>query len=105
MHGEEIRRVIELADQGELVSERRLHGDGNACGITGARAGRGEGCERRLWRFIALAQLGGIMMDEFVKTEGEAVEEADRLFDRLRRLGEQARHFVGGFEMTLGVGL
>ncbi len=44
-------------------------------------------------------------MGEFVEAEGEAVEKADRLLDRLRRLGEQARHFVGGFEMALGIGL
>ncbi len=44
-------------------------------------------------------------MRELVEAEGKAVEEADRLLDRLRRLGEQARHFVSGFEMPLGVGL
>ena len=44
-------------------------------------------------------------MGEFVEAEGEAVEEADRLLDRLRRFGEQPRHFARGFEMPLGVGL
>ena len=44
-------------------------------------------------------------MLEFVKAEGEAVEEADGLGDGLRRFGEQPRHFARGFEMTLGVGL
>ena len=44
-------------------------------------------------------------MREFVEAEGEAVEEADRLLDRLRRLGEQARHLARRFQMPLGVGL
>ena len=44
-------------------------------------------------------------MLQFVKAEREAVEEADRLGDRVRRLGEQPRHFAWGFEMALGVGL
>ena len=44
-------------------------------------------------------------MGEFVEAEGEAVEKADRLFDGLRRLGEEPRHLRRGFEVTLGVGL
>ena len=44
-------------------------------------------------------------MGEFVEAEGEAVEEVDRLLGRLRRLGEQARHFGRRFEMALGIGL
>ena len=44
-------------------------------------------------------------MPEFVKAEGETVEEADGLGDGLRRLGEQPRHFAWSFEMALGVGL
>ena len=44
-------------------------------------------------------------MLEFVKAEGEAVEEADGLGEGLRRLGEQPRHFAWSFEMALGIGL
>ena len=74
-------------------------------GIARARAGLGEGFERGLRGGEALAQFLGIVVRELVEAEGKAVEEADRLFDRLRRLGEQARHFLSGFEMPLGVGL
>ena len=35
-------------------------------------------------------------MGEFVEAEGEAVEKADRLFDGLRRLGEEPRHLRAG---------
>ena len=44
-------------------------------------------------------------MGQLVEAEGEAVEEADRLLDRRRRLGEQPRHFARGFQMALGIGL
>ena len=44
-------------------------------------------------------------MLEFVKAEGETVEEADGLADGLRRFGEQPRHFAWSFEMALGIGL
>ncbi len=44
-------------------------------------------------------------MRQFVEAEPEAVEEADRLGDRIRRIGEQPRHFARGFEMALGIGL
>ena len=44
-------------------------------------------------------------MRQVVEAEGEALEEADRFFDRLGRLGEEARHLARAFQMPLGVGL
>ena len=50
VHGEEIGRVAELADQHEFVVERGAHAVGDAAGIARLRAGLGEGFERRLRR-------------------------------------------------------
>ena len=44
-------------------------------------------------------------MRQVVEAEGEALEEADRFFDRLGRLGVEARHLARAFQMPLGVGL
>ena len=44
-------------------------------------------------------------MRQVVEAEGEALQDADRFFNRLGRLGEQARHLARAFQMPLGVGL
>ncbi len=93
VHGEEIGRVFQVADQREFVIERLAHIGGNAVGIARPRARLGEGFERGLRRREAFAQLRGIIIGEIVEAEGKAGEEMDRLLRRLRRLGEQARHF------------
>ena len=105
VHGEEVWRVIERGDQRELVLERFTRALRNAVRIARFCALPGESFERLLGRCMALAQLFRIAMPEFVKAEGETVEEADGLGDGLRRFGEQPRHFAWSFEMALGVGL
>ena len=105
VHGEEVRRVIERGDELEFVRQRLPRAHWNAAGIARFRAGFRESFERLLRRRMAFAQFFRIAMLEFVEAEGEAVEEADRLGDRIRRIGEQPRHFVRGFEMALGIGL
>ena len=105
VHGEEIGRVAELGDQRELVVERGAHAVGNAVGIARPRAGLGEGFERRLRRRVARAQFFRVAVGELVEAEGDPVEEADRLFHRVGRLDEQARHLFRPFEMALGIGL
>ncbi len=77
----------------------------NSLGIARFCAGFRESLERLLRRRIAFAQLLRIAMGQFVEAELEAVEEADRLGDRIRRIGEEPRHFAWSFEMALGVGL
>jgi hypothetical protein len=105
VHGEEIGRVAELGDQLQFVVERGAHAVGDAVGIARLRAGLGESFERFLRRGVALAQFFGVAVGELVEAEGDPVEEADRLFHRVGRLGEQARHLFRPFEMALGVGL
>ncbi len=105
VHGEEIGCVIERGDQLELMRQRFARALRNAAGIAPCCARLNESLERLLRRRIAFAQFFRIAMLEFVEAELEAVEEADGFGDRLRRLGEQPRHFAWGFEMTLGVGL
>ncbi len=105
VHGEKIGRVVERGDEGELVLQRLARLLGNALGIARLGALEGEGFERGLGARKALAQLFGVAVRQLVEAEGEAVEEADRLLDRLRGLGEQPRHFARAFQMALGVGL
>ena len=105
MHGEKVGRVVERGDQREFMGQRLARALGNSVGIALARACPGEGFERGLGGRITFAQLFGIAMRQFIEAELEAVEEAHRLRDRLRRLGEEPRHFVRGLEMPLGVGL
>jgi len=105
VHGEEVGRVIERGDQRELVLERFARAPRNAVRITRFCACLSESLERLLGRCMALAQLFRIAMLEFVKAEGETVEEADGLGDGLRRFGEQPRHLAWSFEMALGIGL
>ena len=85
--------------------ERGAHAVGNAVGIARLRAGLGEGFERRLRRGVAGAQFFRVAVGELVEAEGDPVEEAHRLFQRVGRLGEQARHLFRPFEMALGIGL
>ena len=105
VHGEKIRRVAERGDQLKFVRERFARPLRHALGIARPGARFREGFERGLGRRIALAQLFGITMRQFVEAERKAVEKANRLRDRLRRLGEEPRHFIRGLEMPLGVGL
>ena len=105
VHGEKIRRVAERGDQLELVRERLARPLRDALGIARPGAGLREGFERGLGRRIAFAQLFRIGMGQFVEAELKAVEEADRLRDRRRRLGEEPRHLAWAFKMPLGVGL
>ncbi len=85
--------------------QRLAHALRQALGIAHSGAFPCEGVERGLRRRETLAQLFRIAMGQFVEAEGEAVEEADRLLDRRRRLGEQPRHLAGRFQAALGVGL
>ena len=105
VHGEEIGRVVELANQGEFMRERRAHVVGNAVGIARARADLRERLKRGLRVRIALAQFLRIAVRKLVEAEGEPVEEARGLFNGCGRLGEEARHFARVLQMPLGVGL
>ena len=105
VHGEEIGRVMQAFDQTQFMRQRLLDALRHAVGITLARTLVSVSRQRLLRRRITLAQLLGIDVREFVEREGQAVEKARALFDRLRRLGKQPRHFGRALEMALGIGL
>ena len=105
VHGEKIGRIVERGDEGELVLERLARPLGHASGIAHPGAFEGEGLERGLRRGEPFAQLFRITVRQLIEAEGEAVEEAHRLLDRLGRLDEEPRHLASGLQMTLGVGL
>ena len=76
-------RPLRIALGGALVSEMR---------------------ERVLRVGEAFDGLVGIFVAQFVEREGECVAQAQRFLDRLRRVAEQPRHFIRGFQVALGIG-
>src|SRR5580698_3370176 len=77
----------------------------DAISVTRARAFPRKGLQRFLRRGVAFTQLLGIIVLELVEVEFQAIEKADRLFERFGRLTEQPRHFAGALQMALRVGL
>ena len=102
--GEEVRRVIHLRDEGELVRDAGADGVVDAVGIAPRRALPDEMLERRLRRGKAVDLLVGIFVFEFVEREGERLGKRERFFDRLRRVAEQPRHLRRRLEVALGIG-
>ncbi len=47
--------------------------------------------------------LVGIFVGELVEREGELLAQPQRLGERVRRVAEQARHLLRGFQMALGI--
>ena len=103
MHGEEIGRVVQFADERVFVVEGMADFRRHAVRIAPARALLGEGDERFLRGGETRADFVRILVGEFVEREAAACEEAQRLGDRLRRGAEQARHLVRRFQVALGI--
>ncbi len=103
VHGEEIGRVVQFADERVFVVERMADFRRHAVRITPERAFLGEGDERFLRRGEACADFVGIFVGEFVEREAAARKQALRLRHRFRRGAEQARHVVRRFEVALGI--
>ncbi len=103
MDGEKIRRVIELADQSELMVESLPDIVRNAFGIARGRAFPREMDERFLRAREARAHLIGIFITQFVEREGQRLVERQGLIDRLRRGAEETRHLGRRLEIALGI--
>ena len=102
--GEEIGRVVERRDQRIFMVESGAHLLRNAVGITPARAFLGIGDQRLLGRGVAFAGLVGIFVFELVEGKPAVREQAQRLRHCVRRVAEQARHFLRRLEVALGIG-
>src|SRR5215211_3055572 len=92
VHGQEVRCIVELGRDGELVIERTTDVEPHAVRIAAPHALFGEGDQRLLRCGIALARLVGIIVFEFIEREAVAFQEAQGFVHRLRRRTEQPRH-------------
>ncbi len=60
--------------------------------------------QRRLRIGEAVDGLVGIFVASSSSEKVSCIAQAQRFLDRLRRVAEQPRHFLRGFEKTLGIG-
>ena len=93
MDGEEIRRVVELGDEGELMLELGAHLLRHPVGIAGRRAQPGEMDELLLGLAPRLRQLIGIFVAQLVEGEAAALGDLHRPGQRLGMIGEELGHF------------
>ena len=105
VHGEKVRRIAELPDQGELVPQRGLHLVGNGFAEAFPRALAGKMFERFLRRIESGAGFLRIFVAQIIKGEAEPVHEAARLGNRFRHGMKQPRHLRWRLQMTLPIGL
>ncbi len=102
--GEKIGRVVERADQRQLVLDLAPHFLRHAAGI--ARAGAEPGKARQLLlRRAALGhRIDGIFVAQLVERESDARRDLGAARHRLGISGEQPRHLVGRLHVPLGIG-
>ena len=104
VHGEEIRSVALLRDQGEFRHELGLDLFRNSVLEPRLRPCPGQAFQRLLRGFGA-DLLGRIIVFELIEAEVDAGGEPLGLGDRLRVLAEQPQHFRRRLEVPLGIGL
>ncbi len=108
VHGEEVAGVVELGDDGELVSEAPLHLLRDAIRmqmlrVALARAFPGQIRQVLLRRPARRHRLVGILVFQLVEGEAAGVGDLDRARDRLGEGLEQPRHLLGRLEVALGI--
>ena len=102
--GEEIGRIAKLRDQLEFMLDRGAHLVGQALRIASGGAFIGEMRQRVLRVVEACDGLVGIFVTQLVERESQRLAQAQRLFNRFRRVAKQPRHFIRGFKKSLGIG-
>ena len=102
--GEEIGRVVEFGDEDEFLLERLAHFLGDAIGETPGRALPGQLLQMRLRRLALRHRFVWIFVFQLVEREAAGVCDLDGACQRLFVAFEQARHFMRGFQMPLGIG-
>ena len=102
VHGQEVRRVVELADHREFVAELGGDGLGDRLGIAPGRALPGQPLQGRLRRQARMLDLVGILVAQFGKIETAALDDLGRARDRARVAREQPRHLRRRPQMAVG---
>ena len=104
VHGEEIRRVVELLDQSELLFQRVADLLRDAVREAPCRALPGQVDKMRLRRLTLRHRLIGIFVAKLVEREGAGLRDLDGPLERILVAFEQARHFVRRLQVPLGIG-
>jgi hypothetical protein len=103
--GEEIGRVAQLADERQLVLDRRPDPGRHAARITLARPQPGQVGQLLLWVAALAGRLVRIFVAQLVEAEGAAAGDLQAARQGLGMVAEEVRHLGGRLQMALGVGL
>ncbi len=101
MDRQEIGRIVQLADQIELVTQGPAHRVGQTLGIAIRSAGPGQLFEGLLRRHARRRDLVGILIGQFVEREAAPVGDLDRAGQSLGIGLEQAVHLGGRLQMSV----
>ncbi len=101
VHRQEIRRVVELPDQRQLMRELAPHPLRHAVLIALTDPLPDQPLQRLLRREPRLLDLVGILILELPKVEPAALDQLDRARDRVGMPGEQPRHLLRRLEMPV----
>ena len=95
--GQEVARVIELLDEGQLFLNQTLHVLGQTIGIAFGRELPGQLLQIGLRCFPGRHGLIGIFVAQFLEVEGDAGSDLDRSGDGAGIGRKEPRHLGGGF--------
>ncbi len=104
LHGEEIRRETELADELELVFDLAADLLRHARGIAPHRPFARQALEFLLRRRTVIAGLVGIIVAELVQGEAAALGDLQRARHRVGTAAEEPRHLRRRLQMAFGMG-
>ena len=106
---QEIRRVVELADQRSFMGDCREHFLRRATGIAPFQADGGQPFQRflrgkRLVTQFLKDRIIGILVGQFVEGKADAGKQSHGLVDSFLIAFEQPQHFARRLQMALGIG-
>ena len=101
VHRQEMRRVVELVDQRQLVMKLADNGVGHAVGVRARGAVPGQRFQRLLRRLPGNAHLGGILVAQRVERKPAPLDDFQRAGNGVRMAGEQPRDFVRRLQVAV----
>ena len=105
VHRQEVGRVVELLDQGELVPQAGADLVGQALGVARRRPLPGQLLQRLLWAQRRIVAFLGVLVGEFVEREAAAVGDLEGARERLGIAAEEPVHLLRRLEEAIGMAL
>ena len=102
---QEVGGIVQLGDGPEFLADLGGHLLRNALRIAPGRALQGETFKMRLRCGALRHGLVRVFIGELIEAEGAALRNLERAAESRLEAAEQARHFLRGFQVTLGIGL